>query len=107
MILYNESTSSGSRKIINGGCRASGITDAIKIGLSKLPSLDPFQDIDLTIKSNTEVSVNLSALCCMGLEIEFIANNFKDEEDDDEIWQKDDGDERRAFYFFQNFMDGK
>ena len=43
----------------------------------------------------------------MGLEVEFIANNFKDEEDDDEIWQKDDGDEREAFYFFQNFMDDK
>ena len=43
----------------------------------------------------------------MSLEVEFIANNFKDEEDDDEIWQKDDGDERGAFYFFQNFMDDK
>ena len=39
MSLYNKVTSSESRKIINGGWRASGITDAIKIVSSKLPSI--------------------------------------------------------------------
>ena len=39
VILYNELTSSESSKIINQGQRASGITDVIKFGSSKLPSL--------------------------------------------------------------------
>ena len=39
MSLYNKVTSSESRKIINGGWQASGITDAIKIVSSKLPSI--------------------------------------------------------------------
>ena len=39
VILYNELTSSESRKIINEERQASGITDAIRFGSSKLPSL--------------------------------------------------------------------
>ena len=97
-------TSSESRKKTNGEWLASRITDAIKIGLSMLPSLDPFQGI-VNIQGNTEKPVNLSDLYCMVLESECIANDFDDEEDDDEFWQKDNGGERGAFYAFQNFMD--
>ena len=44
----------------------------------------------------------------MDLESEGIANNFDNEENNDnEIWQRDDDDERGAFYFCQNFMGDK
>lgn len=97
----NELTSSESRKIINEELWASGMTDPIEICSSKLLSLDPFQDIDPMVRSNTEVSVNLSALCRMDLESECIASNFDDEEDDgDEIWERDGGDEREEHLMF-------
>ena len=64
----------------------------------------PFQGI-VNIQGNTEKPVNLSDLYCMVLESECIANDFDDEEDDGEFWQKDNGGERGAFYGFQNFMD--
>ena len=78
-------TSSDSRKIINKGWRDSRITDAIKIGSPELPLLDLFQDIDTMVQGNTEVSVNLSALCRMDLERKCIANNVDNEEDGHEI----------------------
>ena len=97
----NELTSSESRKIINEELWASGMTDPIEICSSKLLSLDPFQDIDPMVQGNTEVSVNLSAICRMDQESECIANNFDDEEDDgNEIWERDDGDERRSILCF-------
>ena len=60
--------------------------------LSKLPWSDPFQIIDPMVQGNTEVLVNVSALCHMDLQSTSIASNFDGEEDDDdEIWQRDDG----------------
>ena len=55
------------------------------------------------VQGNTEVLVNLSAFCCIYLESECIANSIDNEEDngEDKIWQRDDGDERRAFYIFK------
>ena len=53
------------------------------------------------VQGNTGISINLSIFCRMDLENECLANNFDNEEgDDDKIWQK-------AFYVFQNFMDGE
>ena len=46
MSLYNKLTSSESSKIIRGGWQASRIIDAMKISSSKVPLLDPFQNID-------------------------------------------------------------
>ena len=97
----NELTSSECRKIINEELWASGMTDPIEICSSKLLSLDPFQDIDPMVQGNTEVSVNLSAICRMDQESECIANNFDDEEDDgNKIWERDGGDERRSILCF-------
>jgi hypothetical protein len=103
--LYNELTSLENRGVILSGWRASGITDVVKMGSSKLPSLDPFQDLDQMIEGTAKVSVNLSALCSENaIGLPSCDNDFDvdDGEYDEEIWQIDD-DERDIFE--QNFVD--
>ena len=43
--FYNQITSEAGADIIVNGWKASGIYDAVEMGSSALPSLDPFQDI--------------------------------------------------------------
>jgi len=52
MQYYNEITSEAGRSIIINGWKAAGISDALELGSSGLPSIDPFQDISPL--SNTE-----------------------------------------------------
>jgi len=47
-------TTSKGREIIDSGWKASGISDAIKLGSEKMPSIDPFKDIDPMLSENTE-----------------------------------------------------
>ena len=44
--FYNHMTTTKGKDIIDGGWKASGIFDAIKLGSEKMPSIDPFRDID-------------------------------------------------------------
>ena len=44
--FYNHMTSERRIEIIECGWRASGILDALRMGSSALPSIDPFADID-------------------------------------------------------------
>ena len=44
--FYNYMTSAEGKKYIYSGWRASGITDAIKIGKANFPPTDPFNDLD-------------------------------------------------------------
>ena len=39
-------TSEKGKDLIDGGWKASGIFDATKLGSEKMPSIDPFHDID-------------------------------------------------------------
>ena len=39
-------TTSKGKEIIDSGWKAAGISDAVKLGSSKLPPIDPFHDID-------------------------------------------------------------
>ena len=54
--FYNCINSSDGQEITRNGCLRAGITDAIKMGSSKLPSLDPFldisSDIDFVVNEN-------------------------------------------------------
>ena len=43
--FYNHITTLESKKIIENGWLSSGVPDAIRLGLNKLPSNDPFGDI--------------------------------------------------------------
>ena len=55
--FYNYINSSDGQKITRNGWLRAGITDAIKMGGSKLPSLDPFldicSDIDFVVNENS------------------------------------------------------
>ena len=44
--FYNRMTTTKGKDIIDGGWKASGIFDAIKLGSEKMSSIDPFRDID-------------------------------------------------------------
>ena len=45
--LYNKLSTAHGKDIIIKGWKQSGIFDAINLGSAGLPSLDPFQDVDL------------------------------------------------------------
>ena len=47
--FFNEMTDSKDSQIIGSGWNGSGIKDSIKLGTEKLPSLDPFEELDAMI----------------------------------------------------------
>ena len=55
-------TSKGS-EIIGSGWNASGIKDAIKLGTEKLPSLDPFEELDPMMNETKDIA--RSTVLCM------------------------------------------
>lgn len=64
---YNKMSSPEGQEVVQNGWLRSGITDAIKLGSSKLPSLDPFRDIDMVpaVQTFTEElsQVDLAIVC--------------------------------------------
>ena len=52
--LFNEMTSEAGKSVILNGWEKSGITDGIKLGKSKLTTLDPFHDMDPLIGHEEE-----------------------------------------------------
>ena len=52
--LYDEMTSESGKNVIIKGWEKSGIRDGIKLGSSKLPSLDPFDEVDPLGKNQDE-----------------------------------------------------
>ena len=53
--MYNERTSDEGRKVCLKGWEVSGIKAAVKQGLSKLPCLDPFSDIDPMVENDCDI----------------------------------------------------
>ena len=57
-------TTSKGKETINSGWKAAGIYEAVKLGSSKLPPIDPFHDIDPMLGNESESSSHhLLALC--------------------------------------------
>jgi len=56
MEVYNHMTSEEGRKVCLKGWQVSGIKDAVEQGLSDLPSLDPFADIDPMLETGIDES---------------------------------------------------
>ena len=75
---------------IASGWRKSGILDAVEMGLSKLPVLDPFNDIcPLVDASLPKETLSLASL--FPQELESYRTKITDEIDDDESeWEVDD-----------------
>ena len=62
--FYNHMATSKGKEIIHSGWKAAGISDAVKLGSSKLPPIDPFHDIDPMLGDESESSNrHLLALC--------------------------------------------
>ena len=53
--FFNEITASKGSEIIGSGWNASGIKDAIKLGTEKLPSLDPFEELDPMMNKTEDI----------------------------------------------------
>ena len=52
--FYNQTNTSKREEIINNGWKAADISDALQLGLSKIPLIDPFYDIDLMLCDGNE-----------------------------------------------------
>ena len=104
--FYNYMTSADGKKLIENGWVASGIADAVRLGLKELPTLDPFSDIDPIIDDDSTVETNLNAICSLAPD-EIEGYQRRDEEDDDsdsDEWESPES-PRNAFDVFENFDD--
>ena len=84
---YKFITSAEGKEVILNGWKAAGIYDAIRVGIGKLPAMDPYHDIDpLVNESNIPVDTNLEAVYQVNqdhLHL-FYTRKDKNEDDDDE-----------------------
>ena len=104
--FYNEMTTTKGVDIIRSGWDSSGITDAIKLGTEKLPSIDPFEELDPMVTNDEdafEVNVlRMTAIACLsGDDLAILGPNDKsNDESDDEEWVATSYDNRGAFNMF-------
>ena len=54
--FLNEMATSKGSEITGSGWNASGIKDAIKLGMGKLPSLDPFEELDPMMNETEDIA---------------------------------------------------
>ena len=85
-------TTDKGKEIIESWWRAAGISDALKLGLEKLPSIDPFSDIAPMLNDDDQSdAITLLALCDVTAE-EFLALSGPandDKNDGDSEWEED------------------
>ena len=55
--LYEEMTSSSGKEVILKGWERAGITDGIKMGSSKLSTLDPFHELDPLVRNEEKYDI--------------------------------------------------
>ena len=80
-------TTSKGKEIIDSGWKAAGISDAVKLGSSKLPPIDPFHDIDPMLGDESEsINRHLLALCDVTAEeFELLCRKKLGPENDDAV----------------------
>ena len=80
-------TTSKGKETIDSGWKTAGISDAVKLGSSKLPPIHPFHDIDPMLGDESESSNrNLLGLCDVtGAESEFLCGKKLGPETDDAV----------------------
>ena len=94
--FYNLMTTAQGKEIINSGWKAAGITDAVRVGLSELPPIDPFNDIDPILEGEpnignqhllpiADISPEEFELLC-GRRVNIIA---EDSSDEDSEWEEE------------------
>ena len=111
--FFNEMTDSKDSQIIGSGWNGSGIKDSIKLGTKKLPSLDPFEELDAMINETEDITrstvLGMTAVACLSIEELEVLGSMEDDENIDE--EEDDGewidqsaqmDGRNAFDMFDD-----
>ena len=91
-------TTKKGKDLIDGGWKASGIFDAIKLGSEKMPSIDPFHDIDPLLGDDDRqvyVNSNLLAVCDATVEeFELLCGGkiqrYGEDSDDDSEWEAEE-----------------
>ena len=108
--MYNVMTSDKGRKVCLKGWEVSGIKTAVDYGLSKLPCLDPFSDIDPMVENDSDIqTINARVISEVSKYVsececnEEIGNDSDCEEGIDENQQDDD--QRNEFDLFDEEED--
>ena len=108
--MYNEMTWDEGRKVCLKEWEVSGIKAAVEQGLSKLPYLDPFSDIDLMVENDCDIqTINAHVISEASKYVsececdEGIENDSDCEEWIDENQQDDD--QRNVFDLFDDEED--
>ena len=94
--FYNFITTAEGKEIIDSGWRAARISDAVRLGLSELPPIDPFNDIDPIMEGEpengnqhllpiTDISAEEFELLC-GIRANHIADDESSDEDSE--WEE-------------------
>ena len=106
--FYNQMTTPESKQVIKSGWLAAGIRDAIRLGLSNLPSIDPFEEIaPMKDVAAYTVPVPDSAFAMSTTEksIGYSRQHDSDDDDEEEYWENPDFEDRGAFNIFDEFDD--
>ena len=95
--MYNEMTSDDGKQVCLKGWQVAGIKDAVAKGMSGLPSLDPFNDIDPMLDEEPNVqAVNSSGLSTAS---KYVSDYGIEDESDEEEWvEENEEDEDRNFF---------
>ena len=110
--LYNHMTSDMAKGVIESGWASSGIRDAVAMGLSKLQTIDPFDDLDPLMETSTNLEPDFQVVCSLTEEEIGIGysklDNVEGEEEsveaDDYEWESRN-ETRGAFSIFDDFDD--
>ena len=89
--LYNHVSTDEGEEIVANSWKKAGIFDAIKLGSSGLPSLDPFADICPLIES-LQLRENLSLSTLFPEELDCFREKIQESEDDSDSEWEPDGD---------------
>ena len=94
--LYDEMTSSGKEVILKGWERA-GITDGIEMGSSKLPTLDPFHELDPLVRNEEEYDIG-EAITNSKDQLADGLTHYTEDNDVDSEWEEENYDEHRNIF---------
>ena len=90
-------TSSSEKEVILKGCERAGITNGIKIGSSKLPSLDPFHELEPLVFNEEEYDIGETITNSKDQLADGLTHYFEDSDVDSE-WEEENYDEHRNIF---------
>ena len=95
--LYDEMTSSSGKEVILKGWERAGITDGIKMGSSKLPTLDPFHELDPLVRNEEEYDIG-EAITNSKDQLADGLTHYTEDSDVDSEWEEENYDEHRNIF---------